>query len=194
MRQFRRTVLLAGAALVSLGVVAGCSSQAAAPPIVGSQAPAPGSQDGVRSISDTDFDQLALAVTTAQLQLAELAQQPTQDASSAVVALAADTTKVLTPQAAELQQQLVTAGDAAVSAHHHAAVEESAITALGGLTGSAFDARWARAMLVLNDQIIAAAVNELNVGEDKKSREFARARIDQASAQNGALKQIARAG
>ena len=66
------------------------------------------------------------------------------------------------------------------------------IAALKKLSGAAFDTAWARVMTSLNEQVIAAAVTELNVGEDKETRTLARAKIDYASAQNGALRPIAK--
>lgn len=175
-------------------VLIGCASQSAAPDISGSQAPAPGSQTGIRSVTDTDYEQIALAVDTAQLKLAALTKEPNRDASDAVRAIADQTLQTLTPEVATIRKHLVVSGDAVVSDHNHAAVDDASIAAVGSKSGTAFDAAWARNMFVLNDQVIAAAVTELNLGEDPVTRQLARSKIDYASAQNAELKRIAGRG
>ena len=175
-------------------VLTGCASQTGTPTISGSQAPAPGSQTGVRSVTDTDYEQIALAVDTAQLKLAALAKEPGRGASSSVRTIAEQTTQTLTPEVAAIRKHLVVSGDAVVSDHNHAAVDDAAIAAVGSKSGTAFDAAWARNMFVLNDQVIAAAVTELNLGEDPVTRQLARSKIDYASAQNAELKRIAGRG
>lgn len=191
MRFTKGTLLLTGFLVAGTAVLGACSNGTASPSITGSEAPAPGSQDGVRSISDTDYEQIALAVDTSQIKLATIAKQPPRQASAEVDAIATQALETLAPEALQLRQNLVKAGDAATSHNHKAAIEGAAFTKLESLTGAAFDSAWARAMYVLNEQVIAAAATEMNYGEDKATRALARAKIDYASAQNGRLRPIA---
>lgn len=171
-----------------------CASSSSAPEITGSQAPAPGSQEGIRSITDTDYEQIALAVDTAQIELSRMAKEPARNASAAVQAVSTEALAVLPQESAVLRKSLVNNGDAETAPHNHAAVDDAAISALNTKSGKAFDSAWARDMLVLNEQVIAAAVNEMNLGEDRRTRAMARSKIDYASKQNATLKRIAAVG
>lgn len=179
---------------VSLPILASCSSNGSSPTptISGSQAPAPGSQEGVHSVADTDYEQIALAVDTTQVQLDDVAADPARKASPAVLAIAKQSAATVGPEATTLRAKLVKDGNATTSDHHKPAVSSGQVDALKQLSGTAFDTAWARAMISLNEQVIAAAVTEMNVGEDQTTRAMARAKIDYASAQNGALRPIAK--
>ena len=61
--------------------------------------------------------------------------------------------------------------------HHKPAVGSTQIAALKKLSGAALGAGCGRSMTSLNEQVIAAAVTELNVGEDKETRTLARAKM-----------------
>lgn len=176
-----------GAALV----LSGCSSgDSATPEISNGQAPAPGSQTGIHAVADTDYEQIALAVDTAQIELSELARAVNQKASKQVVEIADQAMTLLPDDAKSLRQQLIDHGNALTAEHHKADFNQAELTTLRGLTGPAFDKAWAQEMITLNDQVIQAAVTEMNVGEDPKTRALARAKIDYASSQNAALKRI----
>jgi len=179
---------------ISLPFLASCSSADSTPtPVIsGSQAPAPGSANGVHSVADTDYEQTALVVDTTQVELDQIALDPSRKASAAVQAIAKQSAETVGPEATVLRKKLVTDGNATTDEHHKPAVGSTQIAALKKLSGAAFDTAWARAMTSLNEQVIAAAVTELNVGEDKETRTLARAKIDYASAQNGALRPIAK--
>lgn len=178
---------------LSLPILVSCSSSSSTPTptISGSQAPAPGSQDGIHSVADTDYEQIALAVDTTQVELDAVAADPARKASGAVQAIAKQSAETVGPEAKVIRAKLVKDGTAAVSDHHKPAVSDDQINALKKLSGKEFDTAWARAMISLNEQVISAAVTEMNVGEDKATRALARAKIDYASAQNGALRPIA---
>lgn len=166
----------------------GCSSSGSE--ISGSQAPAPGSQEGIRSVTDTDYEQIALTVDTTQVELSNLAMDAETQSNQAVRTVAGEALRVLPPEIEELRKSLVVAGDQVVGHEHHAAVDEESVKKLRELRGNEFNKAWARDMLVLNEQVISAAVNEMNLGEDQATRARARAKIDYASAQNAQLKRI----
>lgn len=188
------SLLLCAATALTLGAGLSACGGNSAPNISDSQAPAPGTQTGIRSITDTDYEQTALSIDTTQLTLADLARQPAQGAGTQVLAIANEAVTVLGPETVVLRKSLVTSGNAEGDAHNHAVIDDAAVNALSKKTGPAFDSAWARAMLVLNEQAIAAAVNELNYGEDTATRALARTKIDYASKQNAALKRIAGVG
>lgn len=146
----------------------------------------------MHSVADTDYEQIALAVDTTQVQLDDVAADPARKASPAVLAIAKQSAATVGPEATTLRAKLVKDGNATTSDHHKPAVSSGQVDALKQLSGTAFDTAWARAMISLNEQVIAAAVTEMNVGEDQTTRALARAKIDYASAQNGALRPIAK--
>jgi hypothetical protein len=179
--------LFAGAASLT---ACGTSSTPSAPVISDGQAPAPGSQPGIHSVADTDYEQIALTVDTAQIELDNLALEPARNASDQVKQIAAESAATLGPEAATLRAKMVKDGNAELANHHKAAVSDAAIATLSKLQGSRFDSAWARAMYSLNEQVIQAAVTEMNTGEDQTTRAMARSKIDYASAQNGVLKPL----
>lgn len=195
MRPTQRHLAVAGyaAAILSCaGLLTACgdTSSTPVPTISDGQAPAPGSQPGIHSVADTDYEQIALTVDTAQVELDNLALEPARNASATVKQIATESAATVGPEAAALRAKMVTDGNAELANHHKAAVSDEAITALSKLSGARFDSAWARAMYTLNEQVIQAAVTEMNTGEDQTTRAMARTKIDYASAQNGALKPL----
>jgi len=177
---------------IPLAVLTGCSSGASAPTqsITSGEVPAPGSQPGIHAVADTDYEQIALAVDTQQVSLAELAAEPARNASGQVKAIAKSAAETVGPEAKVLRAKLVKDGNATTADHHKPAVSDEQIAALKKLSGDRFDSAWARAMYSLNLQVVAAAVIEMDTGEDQTTRAMARSKIDYASAQNGALKPL----
>jgi len=190
----RRHALIGLAAVaLPLAMITGCAASGGAPTpsISDGQVPAPGSQEGVHSVADTDYEQIALAVDTAQIELNELVNEPAREASEAVVEIAKKSAVTVGAEAKVLRAKLVRDGNATITNHHKPAVTGEQLAALKLLSGARFDSAWARAMMSLNEQVIQAAVIELNTGEDRETRTLARTKIDYAAAQNGALKPIA---
>ena len=188
-----RTLAACAILTISLPTLTSCGSAGStpSPTISGSQAPAPGSQEGLHSVADTDYEQIALAVDTTQVELDQVAADPNRKASAAVLTIAKKSAETVGPEATALRAKLVNDGNATTVGHHKPAIGTAEVAALKNLAGPQFDSAWARAMITLNDQVIAAAVTELNTGEDRETRTMARSKIDYASAQNGALRPIA---
>lgn len=189
----RRTLTGALALSIPLIVMTGCSNSTDAPSttISAGQVPAPGSQDGIHSVADTDYEQIALAVDTTQIELATLALDPSRQADTKVRSIAKTAADTVGPEATVLRAKLVNEGNATTTDHHQPAVTNEQVNELKELSGERFDSAWARAMMSLNEQVIQAATTELNTGEDRETRAMARTKIDYAAAQNGALKPIA---
>lgn len=191
----RTTLRLAAAVLLTGALVAGltaCSGNSANPAPVPSdgQVPAPGSQPGLHAVADTDYEQITLGIDTQQIELAQLAKQAARQASPEVTAIADNTSSVIGIEAEALRAMLVENGDSLTHQHGDPSAAASAVAALKQLSGTAFDKAWAEAMITLNKAAIEAAVTEMNTGEDQETRAIARARIDQASAQNGNLEAL----
>ena len=126
---------------ISLPFLASCSSADSTPtPVIsGSQAPAPGSADGVHSVADTDYEQTALVVDTTQVELDQIALDPSSKASAAVQAIAKQSAETVGRQATVWRNKLVTDGNATTDEHHKPAVGSTQIAALKRLSGAAFD-------------------------------------------------------
>lgn len=185
--------VIAGSTIVIVACgVASCGSQATAPvpDFSASQAPAPGSQIGIHAGADTDYEQIVLAIDTQQLELSALAGDPARGTSDRVRRIAKESTKMLAPEAKELHEKLVADGDALDSHHSQSVTATSPASQLANLNGAAFDTAWLNNMVALNTAAISAAVTEMNLGEDRKTRDLARAKIDAASAQNAQLKRL----
>lgn len=187
----QRALTVCAVLVVPMVVLAGCNSASAPTTTISDgQVPAPGSQEGIHSVADTDYEQIALAVDTQQVALDEIAADPARKASDAVKAIAKSSAETVGPEAKVLRAKLVKDGNATTVDHHKPAVTDAQLAALKKLSGERFNSAWARAMYSLNQQVIAAAVTEMDTGEDQTTRAMARAKIDYASAQNGALKPI----
>ena len=188
----RRILTACAAASIPLMVLTGCNAGASAPTqaITNGEVPAPGSQPGIHSVADTDYEQIALAVDIQQVSRAELGGEPARKAGAQVKGIAKTAAETVGPEAKVLRAKLVTDGNAVTADHHKPAVSDQQIAALKKLSGERFDSAWARAMYTLNEQVVAAAVVEMDTGEDQTTRAMARSKIDYASAQNGALKTL----
>lgn len=186
----QRALTICAALSVALVAFAGCSSGSPTTTITDGQVPAPGSQEGVHSVADTDYEQIALAVDTQQIALDGIAAEPARKASEAVKSIAKSSAETVGPEAKVLRAKLVKDGNATTVDHHKPAVSDQQLAAIKKLSGERFNSAWARAMYSLNQQVIAAAATEMDTGEDQTTRAMARAKIDYASAQNGALQPI----
>lgn len=173
----------AGATALFLGV-SGCSGDNAspnAPEISGDTAPAPGSQPGLRTVADVDYEQFALSADTQLIKLAKLAQDPARRASQQVTSTAQEISDVAGPDAKTLRLRLTKSGDALTDHHGSGTKDGQRLQELSGQTGATFDKNWKVAVLAANQEIIDAATTELNRGEDQETRALARKRIESAS-------------
>ncbi|MFZ1363013.1 MAG: DUF305 domain-containing protein [Candidatus Nanopelagicales bacterium] len=182
----RRSTMTARLAVgaVCLGLlVSGCGSNASptAPEISGDMAPAPGSQTGLRTVADVDYEQFTLSADTQLIKLAKLAQEPARDASTKVKDTAKEISKIAGPDAKELRMRLIESGDALTDHHGSGTKDAQQLQELTTQTGTTFDKNWKVAVLAANQEIIDAATTELNRGEDQETRALARKRIESAS-------------
>ena len=123
---------------VSLPILASCSSNGSSPTptISGSQAPAPGSQEGVHSVADTDYEQIALAVDTTQVQLDDVAADPARKASPAILAIANSPLQPSDRRRRLCARNSSSDGNATTSDHHKPAVSSGQVDALKQLSGT----------------------------------------------------------
>lgn len=182
----RRSTMTARLAVgaVCLGLlVSGCGSNASptAPEISGDMAPAPGSQTGLRTVADVDYEQFTLSADTQLIKLAKLAQEPARDASTKVKDTAKEISKIAGPDAKGLRMRLIESGDALTDHHGSGTKDAQQLQELTTQTGTTFDKNWKVAVLAANQEIIDAATTELNRGEDQETRALARKRIESAS-------------
>lgn len=182
----RRSTMTARLAVgaVCLGLlVSGCGSNASptAPEISGDMAPAPGSQTGLRTVADVDYEQFTLSADTQLIKLAKLAQETARDASTKVKDTAKEISKIAGPDAKELRMRLIESGDALTDHHGSGTKDAQQLQELTTQTGTTFDKNWKVAVLAANQEIIDAATTELNRGEDQETRALARKRIESAS-------------
>lgn len=183
----RRTVsaLLIALGAICLGIVlSGCSGSNTSPEtpeISNNVAPAPGSQPGLRTVADVDYEQFTLSADTQLIKLAKLAQEPARRASTQVKSTAQEILDVAGPDAKELRSRLVKSGDALTDHHGSGTKDAQQLQELETQTGSTFDRNWKTAVLTANQEIIDAATTELNRGEDQETRALARKRIETAS-------------
>lgn len=183
-QSFRSEVSIFAIVLVAASFgITGCSNsaQTPTPSISEGLAPAPGSQTGLRSVADVDYEQITLSADTQLIKLAELAQDPKYRASSQVKQLAKQVAEVAGPDAQTLRLRLVKAGDALADHHGHGTKSDEQLRELKSLKGPSFDKLWMSSVARINNEIIAAATIELNQGEDQETRALARQRVESAS-------------
>lgn len=179
----RRMIATASAVVIALGVSA-CSSNGtspAAPEISGDMAPAPGTQSGLRTVADVDYEQITLSADTQLIKLAKLAQDPARRASKQVTSAAQEILDVAGPDAKTLRLRLTKSGDALTDHHGSGTEDGQRLQELSTQEGATFDKNWKAAVLTVNQEIIDAATVELNRGEDQETRALARKRIESAS-------------
>lgn len=177
------------AAKVAIGAIfvgialAGCGGEASpeAPTISGEMAPAPGSQTGLRTVADVDYEQFTLSADTQLIKLAKLAQEPARRASNQVKSTAQEIQEVAGPDATTLRARLVKSGDALTDHHGSGTKDAQQLKDLATESGATFDKNWKIAVLAANQEIIDAATTELNRGEDQETRALARKRIESAA-------------
>lgn len=184
----RTTIVVAGISLATGLALTACSSSTPANETPSGQAASP-SQTGFTT-TDADYNQLAFSVDNAQIELSQLAVAVKQQASDQVLAIARQANATLPDDIKAVRQLLIANNVPLTSEQNKADITQAQFTALHALTGSAFDQAWAQKMITLNNQVLSAATTEMNSGQDPQTRALARAKIDYASAQNGALKRI----
>lgn len=187
----KRSVAILGAVLMSVLAACGSNSSQDAEPVVAEEAT---SADAMFNDADVMFAQMMIPHHEQAIEMSDIALDPTIGAGEKVLELATQIKNAQDPEIALMKdllaawgQPLVAEGDVDHSTMMSGMMSADELAELGTLTGPAFDAAWAAAMIAHHEGAIEMAETVLADGNNAEILTLAKAII---AAQQGEIETL----
>ena len=190
----KRSVAILGAVLMSVLAACGSNSSQDAEPVVAEEAT---SADAMFNDADVMFAQMMIPHHEQAIEMSDIALDPTIGAGEKVLELATQIKNAQDPEIALMKdllaawgQPLVADGDVDHSTMMSGMMSADELAELGTLTGPAFDAAWAAAMIAHHEGAIEMAETVLADGNNAEILTLAKAIIDAQQAEIETLRSL----
>jgi uncharacterized protein (DUF305 family) len=190
----KRSVAILSAVLMSVLAACGSNSSQDAEPVVAEDAT---SADAMFNDADVMFAQMMIPHHEQALEMSDIALDPTIGAGEKVLELATQIKNAQDPEIALMKdllaawgQPLVAEGDVDHSTMMSGMMSADELAELGTLTGPAFDAAWAAAMIAHHEGAIEMAETVLADGNNAEILTLAKAIIDAQQAEIETLRSL----
>jgi len=190
----KRSVAILGAVLMSVLAACGSNSSQDAEPVVAEEAT---SADAMFNDADVMFAQMMIPHHEQAIEMSDIALDPTIGAGEKVLELATQIKNAQDPEIALMKdllaawgQPLVAEGDVDHSTMMSGMMSADELAELGTLTGPAFDAAWAAAMIAHHEGAIEMAETVLADGNNAEILTLAKAIIDAQQAEIETLRSL----
>jgi len=190
----KRSVAILGAVLMSVLAACGSNSSQDAEPVVAEEAT---SADAMFNDADVMFAQMMIPHHEQAIEMSDIALDPTIGAGEKVLELATQIKNAQDPEIALMKdllaawgQPLVAEGDVDHSSMMSGMMSADELAELGTLTGPAFDAAWAAAMIAHHEGAIEMAETVLADGNNAEILTLAKAIIDAQQAEIETLRSL----
>jgi uncharacterized protein (DUF305 family) len=190
----KRSVAILSAVLMSVLAACGSNSSQDAEPVVAEDAT---SADAMFNDADVMFAQMMIPHHEQAIEMSDIALDPTIGAGEKVLELATQIKNAQDPEIALMKdllaawgQPLVAEGDVDHSTMMSGMMSADELAELGTLTGPAFDAAWAAAMIAHHEGAIEMAETVLADGNNAEILTLAKAIIDAQQAEIETLRSL----
>ena len=190
----KRSVAILSAVLMSVLAACGSNSSQDAEPAVAEEAT---SADAMFNDADVMFAQMMIPHHEQAIEMSDIALDPTIGAGEKVLELATQIKNAQDPEIALMKdllaawgQPLVADGDVDHSTMMSGMMSADELAELGTLTGPAFDAAWAAAMIAHHEGAIEMAETVLADGNNAEILTLAKAIIDAQQAEIETLRSL----
>ena len=190
----KRSVAILSAVLMSVLAACGSNSSQDAEPVVAEDAT---SADAMFNDADVMFAQMMIPHHEQAIEMSDIALDPTIGAGEKVLELATQIKNAQDPEIALMKdllaawgQPLVAEGDVDHSTMMSGMMSADELAELGTLTGPAFDAAWAAAMIAHHEGAIEMAETVLTDGNNAEILTLAKAIIDAQQAEIETLRSL----
>jgi uncharacterized protein (DUF305 family) len=190
----KRSVAILSAVLMSVLAACGSNSSQDAEPVVAEDAT---SADAMFNDADVIFAQMMIPHHEQAIEMSDIALDPTIGAGEKVLELATQIKNAQDPEIALMKdllaawgQPLVAEGDVDHSTMMSGMMSADELAELGTLTGPAFDAAWAAAMIAHHEGAIEMAETVLADGNNAEILTLAKAIIDAQQAEIETLRSL----
>ena len=190
----KRSVVILSVVLMSVLAACGSNSSQDAEPVVAEEAT---SADAMFNDADVMFAQMMIPHHEQAIEMSDIALDPTIGAGEKVLELATQIKNAQDPEIALMKdllaawgQPLVADGDVDHSSMMSGMMSADELAELGTLTGPAFDAAWAAAMIAHHEGAIEMAETVLADGNNAEILTLAKAIIDAQQAEIETLRSL----
>ena len=190
----KRSVVILSVVLMSVLAACGSNSSQDAEPVVAEEAT---SADAMFNDADVMFAQMMIPHHEQAIEMSDIALDPTIGAGEKVLELATQIKNAQDPEIALMKdllaawgQPLVAEGDVDHSTMMSGMMSADELAELGTLTGPAFDAAWAAAMIAHHEGAIEMAETVLADGNNAEILTLAKAIIDAQQAEIETLRSL----
>ena len=185
---------LVAISIVSTLTLTACGSGSSSDTTVDSSTPAPADFNG----ADVMFAQMMIPHHEQAIEMSDMALDPTVGASKEIISLATQIKNAQDPEIAQMTSLLQTWGKALTANHSgmdHSTMMSGMLSTedmekLGALTGTAFDASWAKGMIGHHEGAVEMAQDVLADGRSKEVRTLAQAIVSTQTAEIATLRAL----
>ena len=185
---------LVAISIISTLALTACGSESSNNTTIASTTLAPADFNG----ADVMFAQMMIPHHEQAIEMSDMALDPTVGASKEIISLATQIKNAQDPEIAQMTSLLQTWGKALTANHSgmdHSTMMSGMLSTedmekLGALTGTAFDAAWAKGMIGHHEGAVEMAQDVLADGSNKEVRTLAQAIVSTQTAEIATLRAL----